>query len=228
LEKNLYKFLFRITCLGVLILLFKIISPYTFDDWFPIDEITISGDYKYLERDQVMLVAENYLEGNFFTLNINLLRKGMKKLPWVKDVDIYRKWPNRITMIISQHKPIARYGMQGLINEEGEFFGAAYEDYLPIFYGPREEIPILTIKYYSFNEILKEELIKIHKITFTKKKDWEIISTDGMKIKLNNIRPEYDLKRFIKNYQNVLKSLNKRVTYVDLRYRDGFSIGTKN
>ena len=38
-----------------------------------------------------------------------------------KDVDIYRKWPNRITMLITQHQPIARYGMQGLINEDSEF-----------------------------------------------------------------------------------------------------------
>ena len=80
------------------------------------------------------MVANNYLEGNFFSLNIHKLREGMKKLPWIKDVDIYRKWPNRITMLITQHQPIARYGMQGLINEEGEFFGAAYEDYLPIIY----------------------------------------------------------------------------------------------
>ena len=150
----------------------------------------------------------------------------MKKLPWIKDVDIYRKWPNRITMLITQHQPIARYGMQGLINEEGEFFGAAYEDYLPIVYGPKEKLPYITSKFFIFNEILHAEFIKIHKITYTRKDDWVIKTSDGMIIKLNDDKSAEVLKRFVDNFQIVLKSMNKRITSVDLRYRDGFAVSS--
>jgi len=226
LEKILYKFLFRICLIGILILIVKLATPFTFDKWFPIDEIVLSGEYKFLEREQVQMVANNYLEGNFFSLNIHKLREGMKKLPWIKDVDIYRKWPNRITMLITQHQPIARYGMQGLINEEGEFFGAAYEDYLPIIYGPKEKLPYITNKFFVFNEILNAEFIKIHKITYTRKDDWIINTSDGMTIKLNDDKSDDALKRFVDNFQTVLKSMNKRITSVDLRYRDGFAISS--
>ena len=224
MEKLLYKFFFRICLVSIFILIVKIVTPYTFDRWFPINEIVISGDYKYLEREQILLVTNNYLEGNFFTLNIQLLRDGMRKLPWIKDVDIYRKWPNRITMLVKQHQPIARYGMQGLVNEDGEYFGAAYEDYLPIIYGPKDKIAFITDKFVKFNNILGEEFIKIHKITFTRKEDWTIQTLDGMKIKLNEERYEENLKRFVSNFQKILKSTNKRISNVDLRYRDGFAI----
>jgi len=113
-----------------------------------------------------------------------------------------------------------------LINEEGEFFGAAYEDYLPIIYGPKEKLPYITSKFFIFNEILHAEFIKIHKITYTRKDDWVINTSDGMIIKLNDDKSDDVLKRFVDNFQTVLKSMNKRITSVDLRYRDGFAISS--
>lgn len=226
MEKILFKYLFRLTMVGIIIISYKIVSPYTLNKWFPIKEIVVSGDYNYVEREQIYLVAENYLEGNFFTININLLREGMKKLPWIKDVDIYRQWPNRITMLALQHKPVARYGMQGLVSEDGVLFGAAYEDYLPYFNGPEEKISLINEKFNAFKEILSEEYIQIHKITLTRKNDWYIETGDGMIIKLNDTKSEENLKIFVSNFQNVLKTMNKRIGLVDLRYRDGFSVNS--
>ena len=44
-----------------------------------------------------------------------------------------------------------------------------------------------------------------------------------MIIKLNEERSEENLKRFTSNFQKILKSTNKRISNVDLRYRDGFA-----
>ena len=42
--------------------------------------------------------------------------------------------------------------------------------------------------------------------------------------KLNEERSEENLKRFTINFQKILKSTNKRISNVDLRYRDGFAV----
>ena len=70
------------------------------------------------------------------------------------------------------------------------------------------------------------EFIKIHKITYTRKDDWVINTSDGMIIKLNDDKSAEVLKRFVDNFQIVLKSMNKRITSVDLRYRDGFAVSS--
>ncbi len=61
-------------------------------------------------------------------------------------------------------------------------------------------------------------------ITFTRKEDWTIQTSDGMIIKLNEERSEENLKRLTSNFQKILKSTNKRISNVDLRYRDGFAV----
>ena len=78
----------------------------------------------------------------------------------------------------------------------------------------------------NYNEILNAEFIKSHKITYTRKDDWIINTSDGMTIKLNDDKSDDALKRFVDNFQTVLKNMNKRITSVDLRYRDGFAISS--
>ena len=75
----------------------------------PINEILIKGEYQHIDREQINLIAEKYVQGNFFNVNLYNARKAFKQLPWVRDVDLRRKWPDQLEVIIEEHQPCLLY-----------------------------------------------------------------------------------------------------------------------
>jgi cell division protein FtsQ len=226
LEKKIYLILYRLTLVVIIYLFIKIVSPFTFDKIFPINAIDINGNYDHVEREQVLMVVEKYLEGNFFSLNIKKFKDGFEKLPWVEKVEINRSWPGKISVKVAEHTPVARYGKIGigLVNQNGLYFHAASSQNLPFFEGPKEKLEEITNKYNSFSKILGDNIMQIRRLSLLRQTEWTLETTDGLVINIGEHNPEEKLASFMKNYQKVLAQVKKRITYVDLRYRDGFSI----
>ena len=198
---------------------------------FPINELGIKGEYENINKSQVDLIKNKYIKKNFFAVNLQDTRDAFKKLPWIRDVSIRRDW-NKFGLLveIESHKPIARWSNRGLVNNYGEIFHAAYEDNLPLFVGPDEFVGEMTVKYNQINKILKKELMQIGTISLSNRLSWEIYTNNNIRIFLgkedNNI--EKKLNILIENYQFILSELKSRVEYVDLRYKDGFSVKKLN
>ena len=198
---------------------------------FPINEIGIKGEYGNVNKSQVDLIKNKFIKKNFFGLSLEETRVAFKKLPWVRDVSIRRDW-NKSGLIveIESHKPIARWGNRGLVNTFGEIFHAAYDDNLPLFLGPDEFVEEMTVKYRQINKILEKELMQIGTISLSNRLSWEIYTNNNIRIFLgkedNNIVRKLNL--LIENYQFILSELKSRVEYVDLRYKDGFSVKKLN
>ena len=191
---------------------------------FPINEIKVKGEYHFIDSEQVHLIANKYLIGNFFAVNLKITQNAFKKLPWVRDVSVRRKWPDKLLVNIEEHKVIARWGNLGLINNYGEIFNAAYQEDLPLFIGDDEFATDITKKYFEINEILSKELMQIGTITLSDRLSWEIITANNLRIILGKENILERLKLFISYYQDVLYKVKKRIDYVDLRYKNGFSV----
>ena len=190
----------------------------------PINEILVKGEYQHIDRDQINLISEEYVNGNFFNVNLYEARKAFKQLPWVRDVELRRKWPDQLEVVIEEHKPIARWEGIGLVNNQGEIFIASSEENLPIFIGPEDFVKEMTIKYREINKILNKELIHISIIKLSERLSWEIKTNNFIRVVLGKKNITSKVKRFIENYQFVLGELNSEIDYVDMRYRDGFSV----
>ena len=165
--------------------------------------------------------------GNFFAINLKRTQNAFKKLPWVRDVSIRRDWDKFWLLVeIESHKPIARWSNRGLVNSYGEIFHAAYEDNLPLFLGPDEFVREMTVKYNQINKILKKELMQIGTISLSNRLSWEIYTNNNIRIFLGKEDNNFlrKLNALMENYQFILSELKSRVEYVDLRYKDGFSV----
>ncbi len=190
----------------------------------PIKEVLVKGEYQHIDDDQINLIANEYLSGNFFTINLRNTQQAFKKLPWVRDVSIRRKWPDKLIIAIEEHNVIGRWGNLGLINDRGEIFNAAYQEELPVFYGKESLAKDITKKYYEINEILGKELMQIGTITLSNRLSWELTTDNQLKIILGRKKIIGKLDSFINHYQEVLYKMKNRIEYVDLRYKDGFSV----
>ena len=190
----------------------------------PIKQISIIGEYQHIDKEQVDLIANEYIEGNFFSINLDQTRHAFKKLAWVREIAIRKKFPDTLEVTIEEHKPIARWGRVGLVNSYGEIFNAASQEELPSFIGYETFVKEMTLKFMEMNKILSKELMQVGTITLSERLSWEVITDNQVKIILGKDNIIKKLNLFTNNYQNILAELKNRIEYVDLRYKDGFSV----
>lgn len=190
----------------------------------PIKQISIIGEYQHIDKEQVDLIANEYIEGNFFSINLDQTRHAFKKLAWVREIAIRKKFPDTLEVTIEEHKPIARWGRVGLVNSYGEIFNAASQEELPSFIGYETFAKEMTLKFMEMNKILSKELMQVGTITLSERLSWEVITDNQVKVILGKDNIIKKLNLFTNNYQNILAELKNRIEYVDLRYKDGFSV----
>ena len=199
---------------------------------FPINEIGIKGEYENINKRQINLIKNKFINKNFFGINLESTRQAFKKLPWIRDVSIRRDWNNFGLLVeIESHKPIARWNNRGLVNSFGEIFHAAYEDDLPLFVGPDEFAKEMTVKFNQINKILEKESMQIGTISLSNRLSWEIYTNNHMRIflgKENKNSIVNKLNILIENYHRVLSELKSQIDYIDLRYKDGFAVKRLN
>lgn len=199
---------------------------------FPINEIGIKGEYENINKRQINLIKNKFINKNFFGINLESTRQAFKKLPWIRDVSIRRDWNNFGLLVeIESHKPIARWNNRGLVNSFGEIFHAAYEDDLPLFVGPDEFAKEMTVKFNQINKILEKESMQIGTISLSSRLSWEIYTNNHMRIflgKENKNSIVNKLNILMENYHRVLSELKSQIDYIDLRYKDGFAVKRLN
>ncbi|SUX34704.1 cell division protein FtsQ/DivIB [Chromobacterium violaceum] len=77
---------------------------------FPVKKIRIQGDMNRVTAEQLKFIAEHELSGTFFTLDIDKTRAAFGKLPWVRDAQVRRRWPDALDITVEEHVALARWG----------------------------------------------------------------------------------------------------------------------
>lgn len=96
--------------------------------YFRADEIVVNGCSR-LDPETIKETAQLSQGVNILSVNLASAKKRLKADPWIDDAAIRRAFPPKLTIDISEHKPIAvvDFGRLFLINERGEIFKAYKE-----------------------------------------------------------------------------------------------------
>lgn len=191
---------------------------------FPLREVKVDGQLAHVTREQVQLIAAKHLKGNFFTLDLAKTRDAFEKLPWARKVSVRRRWPDKLEVVIEEHREMARWGTVALVNTHGELFHAASSADLPVFYGPDDGVVEVASQYDSFNQVLNSAGLQIEALALTPRRAWQVTTMNGMVIELGRVEMQPRLEKFAKIYQTTLAGLSKQITYADLRYPNGFAV----
>ncbi|MGJ8620424.1 MAG: cell division protein FtsQ/DivIB [Methylophilaceae bacterium] len=190
----------------------------------PIREVKVIGATEHVNHEQVQLIVDAHLKGNFFTLDLVKTREAFEKLPWARSVSVRRRWPDALNVEIEEHIALARWGDIALVNTRGELFHAASDANLPMFYGPGDGVKEVTKQYAGFSKILNRAEIKVTQITLSPRRAWEIKTDKNMIISLGRLDMAPRLSKFATVYESVLSHLNADIKYADLRYPNGFAV----
>lgn len=191
---------------------------------FPLREVMVEGDLRHVTREQMKLIVARHLQGNFFTLRLEQARNAFEKLPWVRNVSVRRRWPDKLVVSIEEHRALARWGNIALVNSYGELFHAASDRELPVFYGPGDGVREVAEHYGEYSGLLQPTGMKIAQLSLTPRRAWQIATDRGMVIELGREKTQARLQKFAQVYAGQLSGLNVQLAYADLRYPNGFAV----
>ena len=191
---------------------------------FPLRKVDVKGELQHVNREQVQFVVAREMRGNFFTLDLNRTRAAFEKLPWVRNVNVRRRWPDRLEVAIEEHVVLARWGSSALVNTHGELFMAASNTVLPEFNGPQDAARELIGHYAEFSRLLKPFSLALTRMTLSDRRALQLKLNNGLVVELGREKVHERLEKFVGVYDQTVAKLPIAVTYADLRYPNGFAV----
>lgn len=195
---------------------------------FPVRTLYIRTNMQKVTGEQLRYIAEHELEGTFFTLNIDKTRTAFEKLPWVKEAQVRRRWPDGLEINVTEHEAIARWGENGLIDSDGDWFDAASDQKLPVLIGPERSEKLLATMLPKFSQWVAPSGLSLIKVELLPRAAWRVELSNKMWLELgrgSEILLKQRLMRFAAYWQDVQKSVNGNgIHHIDMRYSNGFSV----
>ena len=198
--------------------------------YFPIKNISIESKIINVNKDDVLEKSKSYYSKSFFNFKINILKKEIEKVSWVRSADIRRVYPDEIKIYITEHVPIAIWNNKSYMNDAGDiFFIRDIKKNLPFINSNKNRNKImfvyfsLLLKYisdYNFD-------IKINKIEENDIRSLSAHLSSGIIVKFGSKGIEDKMHTFLKLYKTLNSSDLGKIGYIDMRYSNGFSIGWK-
>jgi cell division protein FtsQ len=211
--------------LAAILLLYAVLFVVVHLPVFPVRQIKVTGQLQHVTPQQVRYIVQRELNGNFFTVDLARTRQAFEQLPWVRKVDIRRKWPDRLEVSLEEHVPLARWGTLGMVNTYGEIFDASGGGQaLPVFAGPPEGAAEMAANFGRYKTMLAPTGLRISQVVLTPRHAWELRCDNGLVIALGREQVDARLARFVAVYARTLAGLGTPVNYVDLRYGNGFAV----
>jgi cell division protein FtsQ len=195
---------------------------------FPIKSVRLSGAPENVVPEHVLQVVRHEVRGNFFTVDIDRVRRSVENLPWVRKASIRREFPNRLVMELEEHRVLARWNGSALVNRQGEVFVANFTGALPAFSGGENTSIEVAQRYARFNQILAATHLVVAEIALSARRAWQLKLSNGTVLELGRADTDGRLARFVGVYPYSLAKMRGGASYVDLRYPDGFAVGSKS
>ena len=191
---------------------------------FPLQSVRLSAVPRRVDVDKVLQVVRNDVRGNFFTVDIERLRKSLERLPWVRKVNIRREFPRKLEVLLEEHQALARWNSSTLVNQQGEVFIAGSEESLPKFTGQDGAAAEMTEYYTQFSQQLAALDLQVTQVALSARHAWQLHLNNGMVLELGREDMQQRLARFVEVYPYSIAAIQGQVKYVDLRYRNGFAV----
>lgn len=215
-----------LTVAGVLWLAHELSNPAA----LPIRRVMVEGEFKHLTTEHVQRAVAGAVEGGFFGVDVEEIRRQLLNQAWIKEANVSRVWPDGLHVTIVEQVPVARWGDYGLLNARADIFVPAPED-LP------KELVQLTGPLGSEQEVLerfgfiKQELAGVGLVPvalgLSDRRAWTVTTEGGHEILLGRRDLEERLARFKWGYTRGLNAAWDRIGHVDMRYTNGFAVGER-
>lgn len=191
----------------------------------PVREVSFRGTLRHTSQDELTRLARS-ADGSLWRADLEGLRTNAKRLPWIRDAEVRRVFPDRIEVTLEEHTPVAYWKEKdgaGIVNSHAEVFRADYREPLPAWSGPKASSGEVMQQYTRFSEILAPSGARPVEVRLSERRAWQLKLDDGTVLELGRADTEARLERFIKARGKV-PGLQLTGLHADLRYGSGLAL----
>jgi cell division protein FtsQ len=212
----------------------------------PVTRVEVTGQFLRVSPPQIeqavlaFCKADANSKRGFVSLKLDELKKIVEEIAWVDRVRIERHWPNGVRLTIAEQIPGARWGDHGLLNARGELFlkDARYmPSELPQLNGPEGTEAQVAEMYLKTTPRLAGVGLHLSRVTLDPRGAWELTVTStqstatnngGVVVRLGRQDVAERLERFLVAASPLIATRAGEMSYVDMRYSNGFAVGWTN
>jgi cell division protein FtsQ len=195
---------------------------------FKIRTVQLSHAPQQVDLLQLNQLVKRAVGGSFFTIDLEKTRSAFEQLPWVRKVSIRRHFPWGLEVTLEEHVAMARWNGVALVNTYGEEFAGQSKADLPEFNGEPDTSKQVADLYLAMNRQLGTLQRTITQINLSARFAWQVRLDNGMLLALGREQMLHRVNRFVSVYPYSLANASKQALYVDLRYRNGFTVAYVN
>lgn len=177
------------------------------------------------------LSAPPALKG-YFSQNIKEVEEKLLALPWVKNVVVRKIWPDRLSISLSEHYPVAIWNKSHFLSAQGDVFslpeGRFDRSNLPIMFGPNEKSQDALVAWKEIGTELKNRSLELRSLIVDERNAWIAILANGIELRLGKGDWVDKIDRFMLVFPLIEIPQGKLLDYVDLRYKHGVAVGFRS
>jgi len=199
----------------------------------PISKIAIQGDLSYISQQAVQQRIAPYMVASFFTIDLASMRTELETMPWIAHAEVRRVWPDQVVIRLEEQLPVARWGSEALLNNQGEAFAPkelANYDHLPQLVGPQRAQQQVMQQYQVLSQMLRPLGFSVARLELRDRGSWFLTTGagsagPGIELLLGRDDLMGKMRRFIAIYDKTLKDQITNIARIDLRYSNGLAVG---
>jgi cell division protein FtsQ len=195
-------------------------------DRWPMRRLVLTAEFRQVGEAQVRAVVAPHVRRGFFAVDLERLRGDLQALPWVRRVEVRKRWPDRLDVMIAEHRPLARWGDDRMLSENGDLFAAPRQGApsLPRFDGPDARRTELMAFYSEARPLFLGEGLQVRALALSARGSWTLRLSDGTRVDVGRGDPQHRLQRFARLLPQLRAGDTRRLVRADLRYTNGFAL----
>lgn len=204
---------------------------------FSLHAISVQGELTHNNAVTVRANVAPRLAGTFFSIDLDRARQAFEALPWVRKAVVRREFPNRLNVVLHEHKAVAYWGLEGesrLLNSSGEVFeanlGEVEQDGLPRLNGPDQQSLLVWSMYQALQPRFEELDLNVEQLELTSHGGWRVLLEEGAVVELGSGSSTELLartQRFLRTLTQVTSRYGRKpdaLETADLRHEDGYAL----
>jgi cell division protein FtsQ len=204
---------------------------------FDIKGIVVSGDVSHNNAVTLRANVAPRMSGTFFSVDLSRVRAAFEAVPWVRHATVRREFPNRLQVVLQEHRAVAYWGSEGelrLINSFGEVFeanaGEIEQEMLPRLNGPQGQSAEVLTMYRTLTPLFEQMDMPVDELSLSVGGSWRVELESGAAIELGR-GGVAELSERVRRFLSTLTQVTSRyarqpgaLESADLRHENGYAI----
>ncbi|HET9693624.1 MAG TPA: cell division protein FtsQ/DivIB [Steroidobacteraceae bacterium] len=194
----------------------------------PVRRVLLEGPFQRVAPPEIETAVAQAARGGLASVDLERIRQRVEAIAWVDNAVVTRVWPDAVRVVVSEQVAAARWNDTGLLNARGELFirNARYvPPELPLLEGPDGSEADVAQLYIDAQGRLLEAGLRLTGVRLDERGAWELRLGDGLQVRLGRQAVHERLERFIRLASPMVAKRVAEISYVDMRYTNGFSVG---